>query len=89
MGGTNWAIRMAEAGLESDARKLADLRGKSEVSHDGTTAVVPHFVPSGAIPEPSGRIDDSKKRDELLALARSLSGHDLDYLIAIAQKMRG
>jgi hypothetical protein len=78
---------MAEAGLENETKKHADSPRKSIVSHDGATEVVPHFVPSIAVCEPSGGITNDLRRAKLLELVSKLNDRQVNNLVAIADKM--
>jgi hypothetical protein len=78
---------MAEAGLENQHPKDASLLGKSEVSPDGVTKVVPSFVPSGTTSAPSGAISSDPIRAELLELVSKLTDSNLAALISVARKM--
>jgi len=78
---------VAEAGLEQATRKDANLRVKSDVLHDGTTEVVPHFVPSGAVSEPFAAITDDPEIVELVAIASRLPDKGREELIEVARKL--
>ncbi len=72
---------MAEAGIENTARKTSKTRGKTTVSGNDGSGVVPAFVPSEAINHDSDTIElvniwqrlDDAGRADLLAVARGLS----------------
>ena len=79
---------MAEAGIEIEARKDVNSRVKSDVLHDRTTEVVPHFVPSGAVSDPFKALSNDQMRAVLLILVSKLTDRHVNELIPIVEMMQ-